>query len=104
MVYAVTAGGLCVSISFLLSSTQAIESPSENTTSASPAIVGCSLPAGPCAPPTVISTTPAVAPNSASQPTQSSRSPANSAAAAASSTGTVPTISAAWLTVVSASP
>ncbi len=79
-------------------------SDSEAITSKSPASDGVSRPVVARLPPSTTIAAPDVDPHSASQPIQSSRSPANSAAAAASSTGIAPTISAAWLTVVSASP
>ena len=47
---------------------------------------------------------PAVEAHKASQPVPSSRSPAKMAAAAARSTGMAPTMSEAWLTVVSTRP
>ncbi len=81
MVYAVTTGGLCVSISFLLSRIQASATTSEAITSRSPASEGVSRPVVARLPPSTTIAAPAVEPHSASQPTQSSRSPANRAAA-----------------------
>ena len=104
MVYAVTTGALCVCISFLLSRIQARATMSDAITSRSPASVGVSRPVVARSPPRTTMAAPAVDAQRASQPIQSSRSPANSTAATASSTGMAPTMSEAWLTVVSARP
>ena len=66
--------------------------------------MGVSRPVVARSPPRTTMAAPAVEANKASQPIPSSRSPAKMAAAAASSTGMAPTISEAWLTVVSTRP
>ena len=93
MVYAVTTGGLCVSINFLLSRIQASAVISEAITSRSPASVGVSRPVVARLPPRTTIAAPTVDAHSASHPIQSSLSPAKTTAAAASSTGIAPTMS-----------